>query len=300
MLDAEGPEHTGNIPGRVMKWSKPSVRIRETEKKNAAEPGCACARSLEQVENAWQLVYERYVHKKLIDENPFRLHTVPMAVGPHVCVVCGPGEAGEHEARSTLTLIADNPAGTPLDSVYGEQMDALRRQGRRLIEVGLLADRRRRASRSAAALFSMMRWAAYYTLHSDSTDIVVGVHPHHAKFYARCFGFDKFAPPARYPLVRDNPVVPLRLPLREALAEDVLPRGLAYVRDNPLSADVFSQRFRFEPGQMRGSLIESFLKVCQGRIRKPLAADEQVPQPSVAASLLDEVLPGLPDPGLAF
>src|SRR5699024_10577737 len=139
------------------------------------------------------------------------------------------------ETRSTLTLIGDNPAGLPLDSVYREQLDGLRRRGRRPVEVGLLADRRRRASRSAAALFSMMRWAAYFTLHVQYTDIVIGVHPHHARFYMHCFGFEKLAAPTRYPLVRDNPVIPLRLPLQEALANQKS-RGADYVRDNPLPA----------------------------------------------------------------
>jgi len=60
--------------------------------------------------------------------------------------------------------------------------------------------------------------------------------------------------------VRNNPVVPLRLRLREGLATDVLPRGLADARDNPIPASEFSHRFAFEPEQLRGSLIAKFLK----------------------------------------
>src|SRR5699024_7170104 len=123
-------------------------------------------------------------------------------------------------------------------------------------------------SRSAAALFSMMRWAAYFTLHVQYTDIVIGVHPHHARFYMHCFGFEKLAAPTRYPLVRDNPVIPLRLPLQEALANQKS-RGADYVRDNPLPASAFSDRFRFRPEQLQGSLLERYLD----------APDAQVPQP---------------------
>lgn len=40
----------------------------------AGEQPCFCATSLEQVESAWRLVYERYSQMGLIDENPLELH----------------------------------------------------------------------------------------------------------------------------------------------------------------------------------------------------------------------------------
>ena len=121
----------------------------------------------------------------------------------------------------------------------------LRRKGRRLLEVGMLADRRESAARGIGALFSMMRWAVHYALHTDLTDVVIGVHPRHAQFYERCYGFEVFAPPTSYPLVRNHLVVGLRLRLREGLAKDVLPRGLADARDNPIPASAFAHRFAF-------------------------------------------------------
>lgn len=124
----------------------------------------------------------------------------------------------------------------------------------------MLADRRHFATRSIGALFSMMRWAIYYGLHSDLTDIVIGVHPRHAQFYARCYGFEEFAEPTSYPLVRNNPVVPLRLRLLEGLARDALPRGLADARNNPIPRDAFFDRFTFRPEQLSDSLIANFLK----------------------------------------
>nr|MBW4049694.1 hypothetical protein [Pseudomonadota bacterium] len=52
----------------------------------------------------------------------------------------------------------------------------------------------------------------------------------------------------------------LRLRLLEALAKDVLPRGLADARDNPVPGSAFSHRFGFESKQLRGSRIAGFLK----------------------------------------
>jgi hypothetical protein len=64
--------------------------------------------------------------------------------------------------------------------------------------------------------------------------------------------------------VRNNPVVPLRLRLLEQLSRDVLPRGLADARNNPIPASAFAQRFAFEPEQLRGSSIAGFLDARYG------------------------------------
>lgn len=249
----------------------------------AGEPAYICARRLEQVKAAWSLVYERYVDKELINENPFGIHTMPQAVGGHACVISG---SNGDTFGSTLTLIGDNKKGLPLDSIYGKELDAMRWRDRGLVEVGLLADRRRSARRGARALFDLMRWAVYYTLHIGSSDIIIGVHPRHARFYVRCFGLERFAEPTVYPLVKDNPVVPLRLPLREMLNEAALPRGLAYVKDNPVAAGEFSQRFGFEPEQLRGSAIERYLVSRYGERPVPEKA-------TTGKSLCDAVLPAL-------
>jgi hypothetical protein len=229
---------------------------------SSSEPACFCATSLDQVESAWNLVYQRYSQMGLIDENPFGIHAVPSAVGEHACVLWGPDGP---EVGYTMTLFRDNPiVGLALDSVYAQSLDELRRKGRRLLEVGMLADRRESAARGMGALFTMMRRAIYYGLHNDLTDIVIGVHPRHAQFYVRYYGFEQFAEPTTYPLVRNNPVVPLRLRLREALAQDNLPRGLADARNNPVCASEFTHHFAFEPQQLRGSLIAGFLKAHHG------------------------------------
>ncbi|HEX7369157.1 MAG TPA: hypothetical protein VF284_02585 [Rhodanobacteraceae bacterium] len=228
---------------------------------HATEPPCSCATNLQQVESAWRLVYERYSQTGLIDGNPFGIHAVPAAVGQHACVIWGPDGP---EVGYTMTLFGDSPIGLPLDSVYAEYLDELRRDGRRLLEVGMLADRRQCAAHCLKALFSMMRWGIHYGLHNDMTDIVIGVHPRHAQFYQRCYGFETFAPPTNYPMVRNHPVVLLRLRLLEQLAKDVLPRGLTDACANPLPRSAFAQRFAFGSKQLRGSLIAAFMKSRHG------------------------------------
>jgi hypothetical protein len=228
---------------------------------HGGESQCSCATSLEQVESAWRLVYERYSQMGLIDENAFAMHATPAGVGPHASVIWGAEGA---EVGYTMTLFRDNPMGLALDSVYAPHLAELRRKGRRLLEVGMLADRRESAARGIGALFSMMRWAVHYALHTDLTDVVIGVHPRHAQFYERCYGFEEFAPPTSYPMVRNHLVVGLRLRLHEGLAKDVLPRGLADAHDNPIPASAFAHRFAFAPEQLHGSRIAGFLQARYG------------------------------------
>lgn len=244
----------------------------ERAAQRSGEPPCACASTLAQVEAAWSLVYERYTRLGLIDANPFAIHATPTAVGPHACVLWGPDGPGRADVGYTMTLVADNPDGLALDSVYASRLDALRRNGRGLLEMGMLADRRRSAARSIKVLVTMMRWATCYTLHRGLTDVVIGVHPRHAQFYARYYGFEEFAPPTSYPLVRDHPVVGLRCRLVERLAEPDLPRGLAEVCEKPVPARAFAGRFGFAAGQLRGSAIAAFLAWRYGESARRKAA----------------------------
>lgn len=250
----------------------------------SGEPPCACATTLEQVEAAWGLVYERYTRMGLIDENPFAIHAAPTAVGPHACVLWGPDAPGGANVGYTMTLVADNPRGLALDGVYAGQLDVLRRSGYGLLEMGMLADRRRSAARSIKVLVTMMRWATCYALHRGMTDVVIGVHPRHAQFYVRHYGFEEFAPPTSYPLVRDHPVIGLRCRLVERLAQAGLPRGLAEVRDRPVPADAFADRFTFAPEQLRGSAIAAFLdhRHRAARQGKPASMAGDLRQPALA------------------
>src|SRR4051812_1164893 len=110
------------------------------------------SRTLDDVLEAWQLVYLAYRRAELIDTNPFELHTIPQAVGPQTLVITG---CLGPMAATTLSAYTDSPAGLPLDSVYPEEIGALRKQGRKLMEVGLFGDRRDHLVRSSEGLFDL-------------------------------------------------------------------------------------------------------------------------------------------------
>lgn len=222
------------------------------------------ARTLDDVLEAWQLVYIAYRRAELIDSNPYELHTMRQAVGPQTLVVTG---CLGPLSVSTLSVYLDSPVGLPLDSVYKDALAKLRGDGRRIMEVGLFGDRRDHLNRSAEGLFELMRFAYFYAIYNKVDDAVIGIHPDHAAFYKRFFAFEQIGDSRDYPTVKNNPVIPLRLDLHTAPKLDPLPKGLRYFAENELPERVFANRFGFDEGQVASSPIAQFLNYKKGAVR---------------------------------
>ena len=226
------------------------------------------AESVDQVIAAWQLVHNRYVDEGLINSNETRLHTVRQAVSPDTSVIIG---TLSDQVVSTLTIMHDDDEhGLPLDTVYGNELNTLRRNGRRLLEVGLLADRRVKMSRFISALFQLIRYP-YFNAKFSGRDMLAGVHPHHAGFYERSMGFEPWGPVRQYPRVNNQPVLLLRVNIDQVLKQDKLPKATAIYEANPLPQEVFDHRYRFDPSTLTGSDIESFFRLNSGN-EHPLTA----------------------------
>lgn len=214
------------------------------------------ATTLEQIVQAWSFVYDRYHRAGRIPANPWRIHTVRPAVSQNSAVIVG-WNGGE--LINTMTVHFDGPEGLSLDSIYKEELDTLRRQGRTLAEVGLFADRRTFCVRSIKPLLQLMRLAWCYTVSHEINDGIIGVHPRHASFYMRWLGFERFGPTRHYPLV-DAPTVLLRLDWRKALQQTPMPRGYPVILSNPVGKSFFHSRFRLCEQSIAGSSIAEFLK----------------------------------------
>ena len=90
--------------------------------------------TLEEVTDAWQLLYRVYLRSGFVAPNPFEIHTTHHALGAHTAVIqtrIGQVPVG------TIAAINDSPALLPLDTVYPVELAKLRSEGRKLIEVGL-------------------------------------------------------------------------------------------------------------------------------------------------------------------
>lgn len=213
------------------------------------------ASTLHDVITAWRLVYESYRHTDIIAPNPHHIHTNQQAASPAAAVFVGELNG---QTDTTLTAIHDSDAGLPLDAVYPAELGALRNRGRQLSEIGLFADRRESIGRSLNALLDLIRLAFYYTHRSDATSIVIGVHPHHAGFYQRMFGFDIASDVRSYEAANGKPVVLMHLPMLERLMAAPVPRGISYFLQRPVAEAEFLSRYRFPADALRALPLAAF------------------------------------------
>ncbi len=224
------------------------------------------ARNAEDVKAAWMLVYHAYRRKGLINSNRLQVHLVPQSLQERSAIVVG---AEGDELVTTLSIYEDARLGLPLDAVYPEELDDLRRAGRRLYEVGMFADRCETRGHKPAELFEIMRLPFHYGHWADRTDLVIGVHPHHEPFYRRLIGFEVIGPERTYGMVRDHPVMLLRLNLLRVPMLDAVPRGMQYFLQRPVRREVYDRRFRFHPDTVQRSLRECVASI----IEKPKQLD---------------------------
>jgi len=215
-------QNTSPLPEASLYRERSSDQRLKSPKRAVPDLDVRVASSLKEVIECWKLVYESYQRIDIVDDNPTGVHTHPHAIRPSTSVVVG---RLDKTPVSTLTIMHDCPRyGLPLDRVFNRQLNLLRRLGRPIVEVGLFADRHEVAGRALASIMEMMRFV-YWNACFHGADVLCGVHPHHAGFYIKTFGFDLIGPVLPYAAVRGKPVVLLRVSTVNHLRQERLPRA---------------------------------------------------------------------------
>jgi hypothetical protein len=101
-----------------------------------------------------------------------------------------------------------------VDALYRSELAALRADGRRLAEVGALAVDRPWRGATLALMRPLVQLVGIYARDvGGMDDLCIAVHPRHASFYVRGFGFTRFGVEKAYGAVKGAPAVGLRLDL---------------------------------------------------------------------------------------
>ncbi|MEE9212785.1 MAG: hypothetical protein V3U29_09045 [Phycisphaeraceae bacterium] len=232
---------------------------------------CKVASDLDTVIDAWRLVYTIYRRAGLIPANSCRLHTVVQAVGKRTAVVFSHSGAS---LASTLTAVTDGGAlgkGLPAADAYRDELADLRNQGRRLMEVCLIADRRRHFVRVHESILELMRHAFYFALHMDVSDVLIEVDPDYCGVYRRLFGFEPFGPVRPFPAMNGRFATLMRLDLDAHLAKRPLHPVITGYLGCELAAKVFENRFAFDPGEVADTVLGQYLRDRQDPGPKPAA-----------------------------
>ncbi|MFM7903595.1 MAG: N-acyl amino acid synthase FeeM domain-containing protein, partial [Bacteroidota bacterium] len=160
------------------------------------------ASTFQEVTEAWCLVYKQYLAASLIMPNELSVFTFPEYISPNAAVFMGKKMG---HTVSTVSAVLDSNRGLPLDHYYQNELDQLRQEGKKLIEIGLLADTR--AAGNFQNITELMSGIARFGVYSDNHDYVIGVHPRRMAFFNQVFGFKQVGEVRDYGKLRTAPVV---------------------------------------------------------------------------------------------
>ena len=160
---------------------------------------------------AFRLLYKAYLRAGLVSENASQLRVTPFHLLPTTEVFVA---KCENEVISTLSMVADTGVGLPMDSMYATELTELRKSGLQLAEIGSLADRRNLPIRFINVFELLARLIVQVAQVRGIDALVLAVHPRHAKFYMRAFGFETLGGLANCPYAEGNPAVALILEFR--------------------------------------------------------------------------------------
>lgn len=198
---------------------------------------------------AFRLIHDAYVRAGLGHATETGMRVTPYQILSTSQIFVG---MLEREVVSTVSLIGDGELGVPMDVMFREDVDELRRAGRRVAEVSCLADRRRDSKRFLSSFRELTRLMAQYARSEGIDTLLITVHPRHAKFYAHYLGFETLTERvAECPHVEDRPAVALQLNF--AHVDEHRPRCYDHYFGEWLAAEEL-RPYRMDPAEL------SFLK----------------------------------------
>lgn len=125
----------------------------------------------------------------------------------------------QREILATLSLVPDTSLlGLPMESIYGPEIGALRRQGRRLAEATSLADRNLAPREFLQVFVAFIKVVMQYHVRQGGDSWVITVNPRHRNFYLKVLGFTPLGPRRSYPTVQDHPAEAYLLDLKRMRA----------------------------------------------------------------------------------
>ncbi len=196
----------GSIYDRVS-TARPVTNKRE---RTNHKPDFRIAASRQEWEAALGLVYRAYVRYGLIRMNRYRMRVTPYHALPATEVlIAGNGD----EVLCTLSVVGDGQLGLPMEAIYAEEVQRRRIQGLRLAEVSCLADERDGSDRSFSMVSRLMALTVQCAVYRGIDQLLIAVHPRHAKFYERFIAFELIGEKRTYASVCDHPAVAMALDL---------------------------------------------------------------------------------------
>lgn len=185
-----------------------SAALLDEPRGEAAEVVYKVAGDAHEREAAFRLIHHSYVRAGLIQPNAYEMRVTPYNLLPTTGIFVA---KHQEEVICTVSLVGDGELGLPMEAIYADEIARLRGRGAVLAEVSGLADRRRNIERFFPLFLRLVRVLCPYAKRQGVSELVVAVHPRHARFYQRFLRFERIGDEKAYPHVCDQPAVALSL-----------------------------------------------------------------------------------------
>lgn len=151
-------------------------------------PALKCAETIDELEQAFKIVYRTYRDSNYIPPNTDKMYY------NHYCLLPTSNVFIFKEyldVVSTLSSFGDNKEfGLPMDSLYKDELDELRKNGRRLVEMGMLATPKKK--RMNNLVIYLVKVAINYAIMTRFDHICAMINPKHLRFYTDVLMFDQY------------------------------------------------------------------------------------------------------------
>ena len=168
-------------------------------------------------EQAFRVAYQEYLKKGYCPANPFQMRLSLYNALPDTVTFC---LWRKNILLGTATLIFDSSLGLPIESVYPQEIQELRKAGRKLCEVSLLALNSQVISKGILPIYFAERLRCLYQIFKPifwyaretarSSDLCIAMNPVHKFLYSSLY-FEQFAEERVYESVNGNPSLAMRL-----------------------------------------------------------------------------------------
>lgn len=177
------------------------------------------ANTLEEREAVFRLGYQIYLEKGYIDENPQKWLVRDFDANPETVILIVKDK--EEKVVGSLTLVFDGSLRLPVEKTYGEEIECLRNQKEKIVEVTrLIIDPEFRNSKEILVL--LINYLYVYSYHIKKYScFAVEVNPRHVAYYQGLMHFKKIGDLKECADVKNAPAVLLYLPL-QYMHEEVL------------------------------------------------------------------------------
>jgi hypothetical protein len=163
---------------------------------------------------AFNLVYKVFVRTGYTKPGPTPFRLAPQHCHPDSRIFVGMCKDSGKIIYS-VSIFPDSDKGLPMDMEFREQLDALRSQGRFIVEAGhLAADPEFKMNTMNIPMLGNKILYQYATQYLGADDIVITTHPRHCWVYEDLLLFERIGQISSYSYANDNPAVALRLDLR--------------------------------------------------------------------------------------